>query len=643
MDASENQTSNPTAADKSRRLLSLIDRRLSRRGFVGGISAAYGAFMVGCKETPTPRAATPIATDAKTSDESAAFSFEEISRGLDETHHVANNHDVDVIIRWGDPLFDDSPDFDPYNQSAAAQRRQFGYNNDYIGFVPLSDNRGLLCVNHEYTSTLLMLPNVAKGYPGSITREHCLIELAAHGGSIVEIQRDNGRWNHVVGSKYNRRITGDTTPMEITGPAAGHPRLQTGEDPDGRRVAGTLNNCAGGMTPWGTYLMAEENFNFYFMGQLADDHPEAENHKRYGVPRGFYQWGRYIDRYDISKEPNEPNRYGWIVEVDPRNPKSQPKKRTALGRFKHEGAESIIAPDGRLVVYMGDDQVFDYLYKFVSTNPVDLDNTSANAELLDDGTLYVAKFFDTGSVEWMPLTHGEGPLSVENGFLSQADVMIEARRAADLLGATPMDRPEDVEPDAKSGRVWVMLTNNSARKDNDINAANPRANNANGHIIEITEPDGDFASTRSQWDILVKCGDPNSPDIGATWNPLTSENGWWGSPDNCAVDPLGRLWISTDGNEKTGSADGVWTIETDGAARGTGRAFFRAPIGAEVCGPRFTPDGKSLFLAIQHPGDERGRPFETPLTRWPDFKDDMPPRPSVLAIRHSKGKPVGSA
>ena len=307
--------------------------------------------MVGCKETSSP--SSPIATDAKTSDENAAFSFEEISRGLDETHHVANNHDVDVIIRWGDPLFDDSPDFDPYNQSAAAQRRQFGYNNDYIGFVPLSDNRGLLCVNHEYTSTLLMLPNVAKGYPGSITREHCLIELAAHGGSIVEIQRDNGRWNHVVGSKYNRRITGDTTPMEITGPAAGHPRLQTGEDPEGRRVAGTLNNCAGGMTPWGTYLMAEENFNFYFMGQLADDHPEAENHKRYGVPRGFYQWGRYIDRYDISKEPNEPNRYGWIVEVDPRDPKSQPKKRTALGRFKHEGAESIIAPDGRLVVYMG--------------------------------------------------------------------------------------------------------------------------------------------------------------------------------------------------------------------------------------------------------------------------------------------------
>ena len=475
IDASENQSSNPTATETSRRMSSLIEGRLSRRGFVGGIAGAYGSFMIGCKDTSTSSPAT--STVSQKSAKAVTFSYEEISRGIDETHHVAHNHEADIIIRWGDPLFADSPPFDPLNQTASAQQRQFGFNNDFIGFVPLADNRGLLCVNHEYTSTKLMLPGVTENYPDSITAEHCLIEMAAHGGSIFEVKQENGRWSPVVGSKYNRRITGNTTPMAISGPAAGHPRLQTKEDPSGRLVAGTLNNCAGGITPWGTYLMAEENFNGYFIGELPEDHPETNNHKRYGVPRGWYQWGRYFDRYNVSKEPNEPNRYGWIVEVDPMDPDSRPKKRTALGRFKHEGAESIIAPDGRLVVYMGDDQRFDYLYKFVSSRAVDLENKSSNLDLLDQGTLYVAKFFDTGAMEWLPLIFGDGPLTPENGFMSQADVMIETRRAGDLLGATPMDRPEDVEPDAKTGRVWVMLTNNTSRKENNTNPANPRANN----------------------------------------------------------------------------------------------------------------------------------------------------------------------
>jgi len=634
IDASENQSSNLRAMDNSIRLSSLIETRLNRRGFMGGLAGVYGAAMAGCAAKST--------TDQSSSSE-MSFPFDEISRGLDENHHVAANHAADVVIRWGDPLFSDSPAFDPMNQTAAAQRRQFGYNNDFIGYVPLYENRGLLCVNHEYTTTNLMLPGVSENYPESITAEHCHIELAAHGGTIVEINKKNDKWIPVVGSKYNRRITADTTPMNISGPAAGHQRLQTKEDPTGKRVAGTMNNCAGGITPWGTYLMAEENFNGCFMGELPADHPEADNHKRYGVPGGWYQWGRYIDRYDVAKEPNEPNRFGWIVEVDPKDTESTPKKRTALGRFKHEGAESIIAPNGRLVVYMGDDQRFDYLYKFVSSRAVDLENLSANVDLLDEGTLYVAKFFDTGALEWMPLIHGEGPLTGENGFMSQADVMIETRRAADMLGATPMDRPEDVEPDAKSGRVWVMLTNNTRRKDGNVNAANPRTNNANGHIIEVVEPGGDFTSTVSKWEILIKCGDPEVAEIGATWNPLTSENGWFGSPDNCAIDPQGRLWVSTDGNEKTGAADGVWSIETDGPARGTGRAFFRAPAGGEVCGPRFTVDGKTLFLAIQHPGDSRKASFEVPETRWPDFKDGLPPRPAILAIRHLKGRVVGQA
>ncbi|MFN3212596.1 MAG: PhoX family protein [Henriciella sp.] len=642
MDHSENKTSNPRIAKGARTIGDIIEARLSRRGFLGGMAATTGLIASGCTTTE----AAPVIAEAPEAPQAAAFNFEEITRGMDQTHHVPNGYVSDQVISWGDPLFDDSPAFDPMDQSEAKQLRQFGYNNDYLGFVELpaetdGAQRGLLCVNHEYVSSLLMQPGIAATYPASMTREVCLTEMAAHGGSVVELKRTDEGWKPVVGSPYNRRITAHTTPMEITGPVAGHARVQTQEDPEGRTVSGTMNNCAGGITPWGTYLMAEENINGYFIGTIAEDHPEAENHKRFGVAGGWYQWGRHFSRYDISKEPNEPNRFGWVVEVDPMDPSSTPKKRSALGRFKHEGAESVVAPNGHVVVYMGDDQRFDYVYKFVSKNKFDPNNREANLSLLEDGTLYVARFDEDGWVEWMPLIFGEGLLTPENGFDSQADVLIDARLAGDLLGATPMDRPEDVEPNAEAGTVWVMLTNNSRRTEDEIDAANPRAENRFGHIIQITEPDGDFTATQSRWEILVQCGDPNIAEVGATWNPLTSDQGWFGSPDNCAVDPSGRLWVATDGNESTGASDGIWAMETEGERRGTGKAFFRAPIGAEVCGPRFTADGKTLFLSVQHPGDGDGATFETPTTRWPDFEEDVPPRPTVLAIRKADGGPVG--
>ena len=647
MDHSENKSSNPRIAKGARTIGDIIEARLSRRGFLGGVAATTGLMASGCATSEVVEEAVPAVAEAREATQTVAFSFEEITRGMDETHHVPSGYTTDQVIRWGDPLFNDSPEFDPMNQSEAAQLKQFGYNNDYLGFVALPAEadgvpRGLLCANHEYVSSLLMQPGIAATYPDSMTKEACLTEMAAHGGSVVEIKQTAEGWKPVIGSRYNRRITAHATPMRMTGPAAGHDRVKTQEDPTGLTVAGTMNNCAGGITPWGTWLMAEENFNGNFLGTLEDDHPEAENHKRFGVAGGWYQWGRHFSRYDISKEPNEPNRFGWVVEVDPMDPTSTPKKLTALGRFKHEGAESVIAPNGHVVVYMGDDQRFDYVYKFVSKNKFDPDNRTANKDLLEDGTLYVARFDEDGFVEWMPLTFGEGLLTPENGFNSQADVLIGARLAGDLLGATPMDRPEDVEPHAETGNVWVMLTNNSRRTTDEIDAANPRAENRFGHIIQITEPDGDFTATQSRWEILVQCGDPSVAEVGATWNPLTSDDGWYGSPDNCAVDPTGRLWIATDGNEKTGAGDGIWAMETDGERRGTSRAFFRAPIGAEVCGPRFTDDGGTLFLAVQHPGDGDGATFEAPTTRWPDFVDGMPPRPTVLAIRKKDGGPIGA-
>lgn len=643
MDQSENQTSNPRITTGAVTIGDVVAERLSRRGFLAGLGAASGLALAGCA-AGRGAATTPLSGLEPT--DAPVFNFPELARGLDETHHVAEGYRADLLIRWGDPLFADSPAFDPLHQSAAAQRRQFGYNNDFIGFVPLkagADGRrcGLLCVNHEYTSTNLMLPGVSENYPASMTREFCEIEMAAHGGTILEIRETADGWAPVIGSRYNRRITADRTPMRLTGPAAGDLRVQTTEDPSGTLVAGTMNNCAGGITPWGTYLMAEENFNGYFLGELPEGHRETENHKRYGVPGGWYQWSRFFDRYDVSKEPNEPNRFGWIVEVDPLNPDSVPKKRTALGRFKHEGAESVVAPDGRVVVYSGDDQRFDYVYKFVTRGVFVPGDRASNMDLLDEGTLYVARFDADGTVTWLPLLHGTAPLTEENGFASQADVLIETRRAADLLGATPMDRPEDVEPDPQAGRIYVMLTNNDRRTEAQVDAANPRAANLFGHIIEIIEPDRDFTATRSRWEILVKCGDPAAPEFGAVWNPLTTENGWFGAPDNCAIDPAGRLWISTDGNERTGAADGIWALETSGERRGTSRHFFRCPIGAEMCGPRFNTEGDAFFLAVQHPGDTDGASFEAPGTRWPDFVEGMPPRPSVMVVTKIGGGPVG--
>ena len=642
----DDSTSNPHAGSR-RTLEQIIQRRLSRRAMLKGTVLTGAAIslpgLTGCT-TPSPASTSDSAPD---STPAATFNFPEVGRGMDETHHVAEGHSAEVLIRWGDPLFVDSPPFNPHAQSASAQRQQFGYNCDFVGFHPLPHNaagqaRGLLCVNHEYTAAPLMLPDVITDYPNSMTQALCEIEMAAHGGSICEIVQVDGRWQVNLESPLNRRIFGRGTSMTYTGPAAGSTRLATGSDPSAREGTGTINNCAGGITPWGTYLMAEENFHGYFQGSLDASHAEAGNHERYGVPGGWFQWGRHFDEFNIAREPNAPNRYGWVVEVDILDPQSTPKKRTALGRFKHEGAESVIASDGRVVIYMGDDERFEYVYKFVSDDRFDADDRAANLDLLDRGTLFVARFNEDGQVEWLPLTFGQGPLSPENGFASQADVVIEARRAADLLGATPMDRPEDVEAQPDTGRVFVMLTNNTKRQPDQVDAANPRAQNAFGHIVEIITPDGDHTARTASWELLVQCGDPSDPAVGATWNTATSADGWFGSPDNCAFDADGRLWVATDCNPTTGAADGLWAMESSGALRGTGYSFFRAPVGAELCGPRFTPDGTTLFVAVQHPGDGPGATFDAPTTRWPDFAEDAPPRPSVVAIYKDDGGKVGS-
>ncbi len=639
-DAGRNATHNPTMGE-------IIEARFNRRSLLKGVLgvAAINTTIGGLALRASPRAMAAT----------GSFGFAELVAPIDDKHHVAEGYKAEILMRWGDPVLADAPPFDVMAQTADAQAKQFGYNNDFLGYFPIdgSSEHGLLGVNHEYTIESLMFPGLSGEQETKemmfkeITPELVAVEMAAHGGSVIEVKKIDGVWSVVKDSKYSRRITMNTA-MELTGPAAGHALLKTSADASGTKVFGMVNNCAGGQTPWGTWVTAEENTNGYFWGKVKDDHANAKSFKRYGIPGNSYNWGAYDSRFDIVKEPNEANRFGWIVEIDPFDPNSTPKKRTAMGRFKHEGAEMIVNKDGRVVSYMGDDERFDYLYRFVTEGTYDTANPAASRDLLDMGTLSVAKFSEDGSVEWLPLVHGQGPLTVEGGFADQASVLINARLASDALGATKMDRPEDVQPNPKSGKVYVMLTNNTKRKPEQIDAANPRPENKFGHIVELTPPDGDHGADKYTWEILVKCGDPAVADVGATFSSDTTKDGWFGMPDNCAFDAEGRLWIATDGNNPTdtGRTDGMWALETEGEKRGHSKRFFAVPIGAEMCGPCFTPDGKTLFLAVQHPGesDAEGNAgsFEKPPTRWPDFADGMPPRPSIVVVTKEDGGAIGS-
>lgn len=620
------ETTSPTIAD-------LIDQRLGRRGLLRGAAAAAAAV------SPFAAVAQPAGPSSLT--------FKELAHTLDDKQHVAEGYEMQVLIRWGDPVMADAPAFDPANQTGDAQEKQFGYNNDYLGLYPLpagsrAGDRFLLVANHEYANSNLMFAGLGSGREARLktTQEQAKVEMASLGGAVLEIAREGGAWKVVAGSKYARRISANTA-MEISGPAAGHAKMKTKADPDGRKVYGTFANCAGGSTPWGTWLTCEENIQSFFGGD-AGKLPDVELGKRYNLGRPAYAWDRYVDRFDMDKEPNEPNRFGWVVEIDPYEPQSTPVKRTALGRFAREGATYTLAKDGRVVFYSGDDARAEYVYKFVTARPWNPNDRAANRNLLDEGTLYVARFDAAGKLAWLPLVHGQGPLTEANGFANQGDVVINARRAGDLLKATPMDRPEDIETNPVNGRVYVVLTNNGTRKPEQVDKANPRGPNDHGHILELTPKDGDHASPEATWSIFLLAGKPGH-DAGARYHRATSDQGWLSCPDNIAFDSRGRIWIATDGSPSAaGVADGIYAADTMGHGRALTRCFYQAPTGAEVCGPIFTPDDQTFFLAVQHPGEDRGSSFEKPSTRWPDFKPDMPPRPSVVAITKKGGGPIGS-
>jgi hypothetical protein len=527
-----NRSSNPSIHDVSspaRRVL-----------LQGGLAAALGGVFSQIAGCASAQPATPG------TERGPVLGFKSVGISTADTVTVPEGYEVQVIAAWGEPvgLAGNMPRFKgDASNTAAEQEAQFGMHHDGIHFYTQEGStRGLLVMNHEYSDDGLL----HEGGMGNWTAAKVHKAQAAHGVSVSEVVFRDGRWQTVLPSRWARRITA-RTPMAVSGPAAGHALLRTAADPEGKTVLGTFNNCGSGITPWGTYLTCEENFINYFKGP---DVPNAHE-QRWGLKKGDpngYRWHEHDARFDAARHPNEPNRFGWVVEIDPSDPTSTPVKRTAMGRAAHEGATVAVTKDGRAVVYSGEDSRFEYIYKFVSRDRIQPGGARANATLLDHGTLYVARFDANGTGRWLPLVHGQGPLTAANGFADAGELMIKTRQASDLLGATKMDRPEWIAVDARRGDVYCTLTNNSNRgqdKQPGLDAANPRANNSMGNIIRWHEAD-DFHSESFNWNHFVFAGDPQLARAEAKGNVKGDA---FSCPDGLWVDARGVLWIQTDISE----------------------------------------------------------------------------------------------
>jgi hypothetical protein len=647
-------------SDNTETLRALFQRRVNRRRLMGKSCELAALSLVAGRSWPSER---------------SPLGFKRVAASKQDAILVPEGYVATTVIRWGDALFSGVAPLDPSRiadgvllepGAAQAQARQFGYNCDGIGLFPLAAGGLVMCVNHEFPSPALMFPGWDEARQaralGAFVAEHpeCVAYMqAAVGLTVVELAWD-GEWKYRPGSRYNRRITAHT-PIEIAGPGRMHPLLNE------RQAAvplafGTFNNCAAGQTPWGTYLTAEENVDDHFgNASAAQLEPELANvHRRFGtrLRDSAFRWEYADPRFDMAMNPAESLKFGWIVELDPMDPTRPLKKRTALGRFKHEGATTVLAEDGRVAVYMGDDQQFEYLYKFVTAGRFDARRPRRNRDLLDTGTLYVARFLDDGRGEWLPLVWGEHPeLTPERGFHSQGDVVLRCREAADRLGATPLDRPEDVAVNAHTHNVYVACTQNMNRDsgvaeiagrqlDTSTDAVNPRAPNAAGQIVELAEAGADAAALTFRWEIFLLAGVPASDSLLSMVPPhggsLTADVTYFGgytdvptlsafaNPDNLTFDDAGHLWIVTDGVQSGAHNNGCFVCPTEGTDRGQVRQFMSGPIGAEICGCEITADGRTLFLTIQHPGS--GGSVAAQVSHWPDG-GNAAPRPSLVAIQ----------
>lgn len=570
--------------------------------------------------------------------ENNLIGFKAVPASTQDEVIVPDGYEVKPLISFGDILFNNAMSFSEkkiINKNTIANATNvFGDNNDGMTLFPLNDNRYILAVNNEYINPEWIFNDNGKNMDlDKVTYEQNLLGI-----SIFEIRQEKDSFKVVLDSPYNRRITAHT-PMRISGVAKGHKSMQTQADKKGELILGTLQNCANGQTPWGTYLTCEENFDYCF-GASDSNHNFTESQKRYGIKsKSVYGW-EIDSRFDISKNPNEPNRFGWIVEIDPYDPKSTPIKRTALGRFKHENVEIALSKDGYVVAYMGDDEANEFLYKFISKEKFNPKNPQKNRNLLEEGTLYVARIQGenlSGEGEWIALNYGQNGLDSKNGFYSQADVLINARLAGSIVGATPMDRPEWIAADPRGEYIYATLTNNKKREITD--AANPRAKNIYGQIIRWNPKEKNHLSTKFKWDIFLLAGNPvqHPNDLRKGTSNITSEN-MFNSPDGLKFDKFGRLWIQSDGDySNKGDYAGMGNNQMLCANPNTGevRRFLTAPIAAEVTGIAFSKDYKTMFVGIQHPGENLAP------SHYPNGGNSTP-RSTIVQITKKDGGVIGS-
>jgi uncharacterized protein len=656
----------------------LIGSRVTRREFsVGGLGTFALTMLAGCgggSGTPEPLPDGNAPPDSGTPDSGAPDAGPDAGAPIDTLNFesvggdpmiagdalwIPVGYQYKALLKCGDPIgsLDGAPPFRSTQDMRAANtgeeaELQFGDNHDGLELFALpygapSSGRGLLVTNHESARAAVISgfrfvrspdPAVDSQHDPEAVRK----QKASHGVSIAEVYRDgSGEWQVQLGSPYAAKVHADTE-IEIRGPARRHAAMKTSYDPSGVMVRGTIGNCGSGQTPWGTYLTCEEDShkNYFYTRDWAADDPRKTQprHARYGITGGTerdYTWHFLDPRFHVDREPNEPNRFGWVVEIDPYDPSRRPAKRTALGRFAHENCACLVGAQKHVALYMGDDQAFDYIYKFVTARPMaDATRPGSNWGLLDEGTLHVARFNDDGTGEWLPLVFGRDGLTPENGFADQGDVVIWARLAADRVGATPMDRPEWIDSDPRTHWVYATLSNNTGRTADGTDAANPRSNNVHGHIIRLRDRDGDVTATRFAWEMVVLAGTPASPSASTQG---TIDGDAFSSPDGVMFDQYDRLWISTDAADRLSFANQSGA-GTEWAGLGndmmlamdtrTGRVkrFLVAPNGAEVCGMALSDDGRSLFVNIQHPGSEQPRwspdgtvVNEAATMTWPDM------------------------
>ncbi len=606
----------------------ILETALTRRGLLKSVMAYGGVAALGSAGI----SAGLVSGEAQAAKD--RFAFSPIDANTLDDITLPDGYSSQVVARWGDPLWTEGVDFDHETRgNAESQALAFGDNIDGMEVFAHGD-KTLLVVNNEYTNRKIIWGNREDGKPAS--DDDILKGKMAHGLTVVEIAEQDGQWSIVKDSPYNRRVTPDTE-MQITGPAAGHDLLKTAADPDAKTALGTWNNCGNGSTPWGTYLACEENFNGYFSAE-DEEHTVSAELKRYGVSSKDwgYGWAKIDDRFDVAKNPNEPNRAGYVVEIDPRKPDAAPRKLTALGRFKHENAELVINSDGRVVVYMGDDERGEFLYRFVSTGVY-----APGAEtdsLLEYGQLYAAKFNDDGTGEWLELS------PQATGMGSIAEISVHTRIAASAVGATTMDRPEWVSANPNKAEVYAALTNNKNRgvKPNaggdptPAGGPNPREKNIYGQIVRWRPVRADHTSNSFSWDLYALAGNPSIPGDASAPSDNISVANMFNSPDGLKFDSNGILWIQTDGNysnEEAFAGHGNNQMLAGDPATGEIRRFLVGPNEAEITGLTWSTDKRTMFLGVQHPGEKGG-------SHWPEGGDKVA-RSAVIAVRRDDGGVVG--